>query len=257
MKKIITLLLAAALIAALGVSAAAAGALPQPDPALDGATHAHDGVAFRNNPLLGSSYYLTEDLDLSEVNMLPPDLTVPADMKLNLCLNGFTLKAPLDMIVKGNVNIYDCVGTGVLDVTGGSITVAEGGSFAYHCDSITVIGDAPPLGIDTDPFTPPPVTPTPEPAGTVSVRLDEKVELAWVEGDWTDLYARAALVIDAGGQSGLYATQVPINDDGSILVPVFMVPGLTVKGVSIALVSTLEDITSPTPKPIASDFVIF
>ena len=37
-------------------------------------------------------------------------------------------------------------------------------------------------------------------------------------------------------------------------MPSFMVPGLTVKGINIALVPTLADISSPQPNVKASDF---
>ena len=84
------------------------------------------------------------------------------------------------------------------------------------------------------------------------ITIDESAGMAQVTGDFEGLYARAALVIDNGGQSGLYVTQVPINSDGRIVVPEFMVPGLTVAAVNIALVPTLDDIQSPTPDVIAS-----
>ena len=55
-------------------------------------------------------------------------------------------------------------------------------------------------------------------------------------------------MIDMDGVSGLYVTQGVINNDGTIIIPVFRVPGLTVTGVNVALVSSLADITSPTPE---------
>ena len=66
-------------------------------------------------------------------------------------------------------------------------------------------------------------------------------------GDFSGLYARVALVIDNNGVSGLYITQATINADGTILIPEFKVPGLTVKGVNVSLVPTLADIQSTTP----------
>ena len=75
---------------------------------------------------------------------------------------------------------------------------------------------------------------------------------ALVQGDYAGLFARVALILDNGGVSGLYVTQVTINADGTILVPTFFVPGLTVKGVNVALVSTLADIQSPTPNVVTS-----
>ena len=50
-----------------------------------------------------------------------------------------------------------------------------------------------------------------------------------------------ALILDNGGVTGLYVTQAWINENGTIIVPEFMVPGLTVKGVNVALVPTLDD----------------
>ena len=61
------------------------------------------------------------------------------------------------------------------------------------------------------------------------------------------VYARAALVLDSNGKSGLYITQVTINNDGTIVIPVFNVPGLKVSSVNISLVPTLADIQSATP----------
>ena len=77
---------------------------------------------------------------------------------------------------------------------------------------------------------------------------------AAVTGDYSGLYARAALILDNNGQSGLYVTQVTIDPDGAIVIPAFMVPGLTVKGVNVALVPTLTDIQSSTPNVVASAF---
>ena len=63
-----------------------------------------------------------------------------------------------------------------------------------------------------------------------------------------------ALVIQNGSSTGLYVTQATINPDGTIVIPSFMVPGLTVKGINVALVPTLADISSATPSVKASDF---
>ena len=70
------------------------------------------------------------------------------------------------------------------------------------------------------------------------------------------LYARVALVLDNGGVSGLYVTQASVNADGTVVIPSFMVPGLKVKGINIALVPTLADISSPQPNVKASDFTM-
>ena len=77
---------------------------------------------------------------------------------------------------------------------------------------------------------------------------------AQATGNYGSLYARVALIIDNSGQTGLFVTQATINEGGVIVVPAFMVPGLTVKAVNIALVPTLGDVSSATPKVLASDF---
>ena len=81
--------------------------------------------------------------------------------------------------------------------------------------------------------------------------------MANVTGDFSGLYARIALVIDNNGVSGLLLTQAEINPGGVIVIPAFILPGLSVKGVSVALVPTLEDIISPKPNVIASSFRMF
>ena len=74
--------------------------------------------------------------------------------------------------------------------------------------------------------------------------------------NYSGLYARVALVLDNGGVSGLYVTQASIGSDGSIAIPSMMLPGLSVKGINIALVPTLGDIASPQPNVKASDFIM-
>ncbi len=96
-------------------------------------------------------------------------------------------------------------------------------------------------------------TPTPAPeAPTLTIASDGTS--AQAAGDCAGLYARVALILDNNGQTGLYVTQVTINEGGTILVPAFMVPGLTVKAVNISLVGSLADIQSPTPTTVAMAF---
>lgn len=75
---------------------------------------------------------------------------------------------------------------------------------------------------------------------------------AIVQGDTAGLYVRLALVLESGGRTGLYVTQVQIADDGTVAFPVFSMPGLTVKGINVTLVSSLSDIASRTPNFIAT-----
>ena len=119
---------------------------------------------------------------------------------------------------------------------------------------------------DTATDTEPTPVPTPEPAdetgsptdlAVLKIDFSEDGGVARVTGDYAGLYARVALIIDNNGQTGLYVTQVPVNEDGSIVVPAFMVPGLAVLGVNIALVGSLEDISSPMPKVVASGFMYY
>ena len=78
---------------------------------------------------------------------------------------------------------------------------------------------------------------------------------AVVIGDPVGLYARAALVVDSGGQTGLYVAQASIGPDSRIELPTLAVPGLTVRAVSVALVRTLGDISSPTPTAAAASYM--
>ena len=100
--------------------------------------------------------------------------------------------------------------------------------------------------------TPVPVTPTPVP---LSVAISADASRAHITGDFSGLYARAALVLTTGGKSGLYVTQATVHPDGTVDIPQLVVPGMRVTGISVALVRTLEDITSPTPRVVAVDFI--
>lgn len=91
------------------------------------------------------------------------------------------------------------------------------------------------------------------PSPTVKLAADGAT--AKLEGDYTGLYVRVALVLQLNdGKSGLYVTQGAINKDGTVVMPAFYVPGLTVRGVNVALVRSLDEIPSSTPRVISSDF---
>ena len=78
---------------------------------------------------------------------------------------------------------------------------------------------------------------------------------AVVIGDPSGLYARAALVIKSIRQTGLFVAQAAIGSDSSIEIPSIHVPGITVRGVNVALVRTLDDISSPTPSVVAVSYM--
>lgn len=84
--------------------------------------------------------------------------------------------------------------------------------------------------------------------------MDPDGTRAAVIGETRGLYARVALIVESGAQTGLYVTQVEIADNGSIAVPTLAIPGLTVSAISIVLVSRTEDISSSTPEAIAAIF---
>lgn len=141
----------------------------------------------------------------------------------------------------------------------GTASVSVGELSAFNAAEAEVSFRTTPGIITIKSNTPTPPTPTPTPTPTpmpearsVSIASDGKT--AKVTGDYSGLYARVALVINNSGQTGLYVTQTAINANGTIVIPQFQVPGLTVKGVNVALVPTLADISSAQPTVVASDF---
>lgn len=80
---------------------------------------------------------------------------------------------------------------------------------------------------------------------------------AIITGGFDGLYARISLDIQRNGESGLFLTQGDIRGGGIVDIPDFRVPGVVVRGVSVALVRSLDDITSPSPDVVASDFEIY
>ena len=89
-----------------------------------------------------------------------------------------------------------------------------------------------------------------------AVTLNDDGTKAFIPAGYEDLYARVSLVIDNNGESGLYITQCRISD-GVVEIPAFDVPGLTVTGVSVALVRNVEDITSPKPDAVLMSYKFF
>ena len=90
-----------------------------------------------------------------------------------------------------------------------------------------------------------------------SVVMAEDGRSALVTGSFDALYARVALALLNAGESGLYVAQAAIEPDGTVSVPVLDLPGLTLTGVSVALVETPDDVTSPTPDIIDMDYIFF
>ena len=88
----------------------------------------------------------------------------------------------------------------------------------------------------------------------IEVKLSADARTAQASGNLEGVYARVAIVLNNRGQSGLYVTQAAIKADGSIDIPSFAVPGLTVTAVNIALVPSIADISSSTPAVLCSDF---
>ena len=99
-------------------------------------------------------------------------------------------------------------------------------------------------------------TPEPAPEGPAVVLSRDGTSARFV-GDITGLYIRIALVLDMDGVSGLYVMQGALNENGLAVIPAFALPGFTVRGVSVVLTRSLEDLSSGTPTPVASDFVTF
>ena len=86
------------------------------------------------------------------------------------------------------------------------------------------------------------------------ILIEENGKTARVKGTTEGLFARVALVVDNGESSGLIVSQTEIRDDGTVEIPTVSLPGLRVTAVSIVLVSTLNDISSPTPDAVVSIF---
>ena len=100
-----------------------------------------------------------------------------------------------------------------------------------------------------------PIAPMPDTQPDIlSLTFSEDGSYAKLNAAVQGLYARVALVLETNGESGLYITQAAIGGDGVILIPEMHVPGLTVTGVNVALVTSPEDITSPTAEPVLFAF---
>lgn len=122
----------------------------------------------------------------------------------------------------------------------------------------TVAPTAAPTAVPTAaPTAAPTPAPTEEPEPELAITLAADGKTAQITGDFTDLYVRAALVLDNNGVSGLYVAQASVSADGEVTIPSFSLPGLTVIGVNVTLVASVEDVVSQTPVPLAVDFMNF
>ena len=92
---------------------------------------------------------------------------------------------------------------------------------------------------------------TPDEPPVVTVAEDGRS--AQITGSYAGLYARVALVLDNRGESGLFIVQGRITD-GVVEIPLFDVPGLTITGVSVALVRNTTDIPSSHPDVVAMGY---
>ena len=104
------------------------------------------------------------------------------------------------------------------------------------------------------PTAPPDPLPTPDATIPRSVTITEDGKQAFVVGSFDGLYARVSLALDNNGESGLYIAQAEIKADGEVVLPNLEFPGITIQGVSIALVPTPADIVSSQPRTLAWAF---
>ena len=92
-----------------------------------------------------------------------------------------------------------------------------------------------------------------EEAGEPAVTLDDDGRTAVTE-NFTGFRARVSLVLDNNGVSALLVTEAVINEDGTIVIPAFQVPGVTVTAVCAALVPVGEELVRPDPTVGAYDW---
>ena len=89
--------------------------------------------------------------------------------------------------------------------------------------------------------------------GAPVVTLDAEGRSAATES-FAGFRARVSLVLDNNGVSGLLVTEAVINEDGTILIPLFQVPGVSVMAVCAALVPAGEEPVRPDPTVAAYDW---
>ena len=170
-----------------------------------------------------------------EEAVLGADVTVIGAEAFAGCVSLKRITIPEGVTEVGDSAFFGC--TALTDVYFGG-TAGQWNSIAFDWDNdLLQDADIHPARVDE----------------SVRVTLSEDAKTAKAES-FAGLYARVALVLDNGGVTGLHITSAAINDDGTIVIPAFMVPGLAVKGVCVALVPTYADIQSAAPGVLAADF---
>ena len=96
----------------------------------------------------------------------------------------------------------------------------------------------------------------PEAGSEPGVIMNEFFELFWVV-NWKGLYVRVAETVEINGQTGLYVSQGIVEENGSVMIPLKDEPGVKITGISVALVPTIEDISSPTPNVVDAKAMLF
>ena len=144
-------------------------------------------------------------------------------------------------IVSPLVSVSSVVGRGETPVVLAENVPFEGGGISLSEPAVT--GTSYKVTVVSDNYADIAVTLEKAPA----LSIDEDGKLARAGGDVSALYARVALVLDMNGVSGLLVQQATINPDGTIVIPQFLMNGVTVTAVSVALVTSIEDVSSPTP----------
>ena len=188
---------------------------------------------------INDGYYLGDDLQAS---------TTPS--------NAWSLSDGNGMIVNGDtVEI-----TNFLAASGTSLGDAASGEPTEPADEPSEEpNDEPSDEPSGEPSDEPSGEPSDEPSGEPSgepVSTELKVTIApdgssaKVENLRDGQYVRVALLLDKSGETGLYVTQCGVAEDGSVILPAFNVPGLTVKGICVAVVDKLEDICAPAFTPV-------
>ena len=88
----------------------------------------------------------------------------------------------------------------------------------------------------------------------VTVTIEDGFNIAKVDNCRPGLYARVAFSVERNGETGLFIMQCGIDEHGLIDIPTFNVPGLTVKGIGVAIVGSLDDLGAAEFHPVDGAF---